>query len=324
LIAGEARTSAFPHTCAAATSTIHDNPAVTTPLEPGEPTLAPAGRGRLAAISITYEIRRPAELGPRSRRAADESYSNRKGIPAPELFGMARLKCMPPGSCPSTNALPALVVLAKAPQPGLSKTRLCPPLSPQEAARLAELALVATLEAALSTPACRPLLVLEGPIGDWTPRIDVLPQRGHTLGERLTAAFEDAGGPTLVVGMDTPQVTPEMLAGGLDQVLRPDFDAVLGPTSDGGYWAVGLKEAQPQAFVDVPMSTPWTEAAQRASFERLALRCASLPELSDFDLFSDARRVALEMPGSEFSRAVWRLSRKETSAWSTVSIARGT
>jgi uncharacterized protein len=212
------------------------------------------------------------------------------------------------------SAVPCLMVLAKAPQPGLSKSRLCPPLSPREAADLAEVALVATLKAVMSTPGCEPLLVLEGPVGSWTPHIEVLSQRGNTLGERLTAAFEDAHGPALIVGMDTPQLTPQLLTKGLDHLHRPDVDAVLGPTTDGGYWAVGLKKAQPEAFVDVPMSTPWTGAAQRTSFERLALRCATLPELSDFDLFSDARRVASEMPGSEFAYAVESLCVEETTA----------
>ncbi|HZJ51865.1 MAG TPA: TIGR04282 family arsenosugar biosynthesis glycosyltransferase [Actinomycetota bacterium] len=212
------------------------------------------------------------------------------------------------------SAVPRLVVLAKAPQPGLSKTRLCPPLSSHEAADLAEIALIATLQAVMSTPGCEPMLVLEGPVGSWTPSIEVLPQRGITLGERLTAAFDDAHGPALVVGMDTPQVTPELLTEGLNHLRRPDLDAVFGPTTDGGYWAVGLKKAHPEAFVDVPMSTPWTGAAQRVSFERLALRCATLPELSDFDHFLDARRVALEMPGSEFARAVDSLCVEEASA----------
>ena len=212
------------------------------------------------------------------------------------------------------RAVPRLIVLAKAPRPGVSKTRLCPPLSPREAADLAEVALRATLQAVMSTPGCRPLLILEGPVGSWTPSIEVLPQRGNTLGERLTAAFEDAHGPALVVGMDTPQVTPELLTKGLDHLCRPDLEAVLGPSSDGGYWAVGLKKAHPEAFLDIPMSTSWTGAAQRATFERLALRCACLTELSDFDLFDDARRVASGMPGSEFARAVDSLCVQETSA----------
>ena len=212
------------------------------------------------------------------------------------------------------SAVPRLIVLAKAPQPGLSKTRLCPPLSPREAADLAEVALMATLQAVMSTPGCEPLLVLEGPVGSWTPLIEVRAQRGNSLGERLAAAFEDARGPALVVGMDTPQVTPELLGRGLDLLENPEIDAVLAPTTDGGYWAVGLKKAHPDAFVNVPMSTPWTGAAQRASFKRLALRCASLPELSDFDVFSDARRLASEMAGSDFARMVQRLSLEESTA----------
>ena len=128
----------------------------------------------------------------------------------------------------------ALVVLAKAPRPGRSKTRLCPPCTPRDAAALARAALADTLDAVLATPAARRVVVLDGPVGDWlAPGVEVVAQRGDGLDERLAHAFADVGGPALLVGMDTPQVTASDLARGLERLAAPGVDAVLGPATDG-------------------------------------------------------------------------------------------
>jgi uncharacterized protein len=197
------------------------------------------------------------------------------------------------------------MVLAKAPRPGRSKTRLCPPCTPHEAAALAQAALVDTLDAVLATPATRRVLVLDGPAGDWLPAgFDVVAQRGDGLDERLACAFADVGGPALLVGMDTPHVTPAELAGGLARLMAPGTDAVLGPAPDGGYWAVGLRTAEPRAFVGVPMSTSYTGRAQLARLRGLGLRVALLPALRDVDRIADARAVAALAPSGRFARAL--------------------
>ena len=199
----------------------------------------------------------------------------------------------------------ALVVLAKAPRPGRSKTRLCPPCTPRDAAALARAALADTLDAVLATAAARRVLVLDGPVGDWlAPGIEVVAQRGAGLDERLAHAFADVGGPALLVGMDTPQVTRGDLARGLERLAAPGIDAVLGPATDGGYWAIGLREAQPRAFLGVPMSTAWTGRAQRERLRRLGLRVALLPALRDVDRIADARAVAALAPAGRFARAL--------------------
>src|SRR5262249_58778102 len=101
----------------------------------------------------------------------------------------------------------ALVVLAKSPVAGRSKTRCCPPCTYEQAAALAEAALADTLAAVAKTPADRRLLVLDGAPGPWLPRaFNVLPQRGAGLDERLAAAFDDVGGPAVLIGMDPPPV----------------------------------------------------------------------------------------------------------------------
>jgi len=199
----------------------------------------------------------------------------------------------------------ALVVIAKAPRAGHSKTRLCPPCTPREAASLARAALLDTLEATRATVAARHVLVLDGEPGDWlADGFDVIPQRGRGLDERLAHAFEDVGAPALLIGMDTPQVTPGDLREGLARLAEPATDAVLGPAPDGGYWAIGLRKPDPRAFVGVPMSTGRTCRAQRARLASLGLRVRDLPALRDVDRIDDARAVAALAPSGRFARAL--------------------
>jgi rSAM/selenodomain-associated transferase 1 len=198
-----------------------------------------------------------------------------------------------------------LLVIAKAPVPGRSKTRLCPPCTPGQAAALAEAALVDTLAAVAETPCAGRTLVLEGPRGDWLPDgFEVVPQRGGGLGERLAAAFSQRDEPTLLIGMDTPQVSPELLGEALEQLERPGADAVLGLAEDGGFWAIGLRAQQPAAFDGVPMSSSQTGARQREQLQRLGLTVRDLPTLRDVDDIDDARSVAVERPLGGFARAL--------------------
>lgn len=197
-----------------------------------------------------------------------------------------------------------LIVLAKAPRPGFSKTRLCPPCTPVQAADLARAALRDTLEVVLQVPGVRRrVLVLEGRPGPWLPDgFEVVPQRGVGLDERLASAFVDVGGPALLIGMDTPQVTPHLLRRGLDAL--DGAPAVLGPAPDGGYWAVGLREPDPQVFLGVPMSAADTCDRQRARLHDLRLPWAELPSLRDVDHFDDALAAARCAPKSHFAAAV--------------------
>lgn len=198
-----------------------------------------------------------------------------------------------------------LIVLAKSPMAGHAKTRLNPPCTPDEAARLADAALRDTLSAVEHARADRRVVVLDGDPGPWLPSgFELIPQRGAGLDERLAAAFEDAGAPSLLIGMDTPQVTPELLDGALDELGRPEVDAVLGPTPDGGWWTIGLRRAEPRVFLGLPMSTPFTCARQVRRLAELGLRWSGLPSLRDVDRFEDAVAVAEAIPGSRFASAV--------------------
>jgi rSAM/selenodomain-associated transferase 1 len=203
-------------------------------------------------------------------------------------------------------AVTAIAVIAKAPVPGRCKTRLCPPCSPEQAAALAAAALADTLAAVAATPAARRVVVLDGAPGLWlSPGFEVIAQRGEGLGQRLAAAFADLGEPALVVGMDTPQLTPRLLRQAVALLARGD--AVLGPAYDGGYWAIGLRRADAGIFAGVPMSDPGTCAVQRARLHALALRTHELPALRDVDEIDDARAVAALAPHTRFARCLGAL-----------------
>jgi uncharacterized protein len=157
-----------------------------------------------------------------------------------------------------------------------------------------------TLAAVAATPARRRVVALAGEPGPWLPAgFDVVAQRGDGLGERLGAAIADAGAPALVVGMDTPQLTPGLLAAAAGRLARAD--AVLGPALDGGYWTIGLRAAGRGAFEGVPMSTARTGAAQSARLRELGLSVASLPPLRDVDTIEDAVAVAATAPATRFA-----------------------
>ncbi len=197
----------------------------------------------------------------------------------------------------------ALIVIAKAPVAGRSKTRLCPPCTPEQAAELAQAALEDTLAAVLATPVARRVIVLEGSPGPWLPDgFEVIAQRGDGLEERLAAAFEDVADPAFLVGMDTPQLTAAHLTEGLEALGSEP--SVYAPSEDGGYWAIGLRTPDRAVFTGVPMSVEETGARQRARLVELGLGIVDLPSLLDVDTIADARTVAALAPQTRFARAL--------------------
>ncbi|MDX3235902.1 DUF2064 domain-containing protein [Streptomyces sp. ME03-5709C] len=203
-----------------------------------------------------------------------------------------------------------LLVIAKEPVPGRVKTRLTPPYTPREAAALAEAALADTLHTVLETPARRRVLVLDGAPGRWLPPgFDVVRQEGGGLDERIAAAFAHCdGGPALLIGMDTPQLTAQHLA----EAGRDGRDAWFGPAEDGGFWALGLADPGRAAALvrGVPMSTDRTGATQRCRLVQAGLRVSDLPVLRDVDTAADAAAVAACCPpGSRFATTLDSLSR---------------
>jgi rSAM/selenodomain-associated transferase 1 len=207
-----------------------------------------------------------------------------------------------------------LVVLAKAPVPGRVKTRLCPPLTPSQAADVAAAALGDTLSVVSHVAVRRRLVVLDGDADGLIPAgFDVLPQRGDGLDERLAAAYDDAFStapwPVLLVGMDTPQLDVGELTRA--SLLLAGGAPVLGLADDGGWWALGLRKPDPLVFLGVPMSVDTTGAEQERRMLERGLRPRHLSRLRDIDRVEDLWAAAAAMPAS--SRLAILARRLETS-----------
>jgi hypothetical protein len=195
-----------------------------------------------------------------------------------------------------------VLVLAKSPAPGVSKTRLAPRYGLDGAAALAFAALQDTLDAAGRVPADRHVLVLAGPPQPFRHSgFEIVAQRSGSHAERIIGAFESATGAAVLVGMDTPQFDPAVLT--LD--LTAPVDAWLGPADDGGWWVMGLRHARRDAqrvMSGVPMSTAATGCVQRGRLVTAGLRIADLPALRDVDEPEDAVAVAACAPHTRFAQ----------------------
>jgi hypothetical protein len=199
-----------------------------------------------------------------------------------------------------------VLVLAKAPRPGHVKTRLCPPLSPTSAAAVARAALMDTLDSVLAAAPSRATVVLDGEVGSWLrPGVHVLPQRSGPFADRLEGAIEDAfvafPAPVLLVGMDTPQLSPGHLTSAAATLLEADTDTILGRADDGGFWIIGTRQPVAGMCRDVRMSTARTGSDQLARLSALGLRCTEVTSLRDVDVMEDAVAVAAATPRGRFA-----------------------
>jgi glycosyltransferase A (GT-A) superfamily protein (DUF2064 family) len=213
-----------------------------------------------------------------------------------------------------------LLVLAKAPEAGRVKTRLCPPLTPYEAADLAAAALLDTLEAAAGVPGARAVVALTGRMaaaaraGELAAALCAVPtpaQRGPDLGHRIAAAHHAAarllpGRPVLQLGMDTPQAGPALLTEAAAPLRRLGrLDALVGLATDGGWWALGLRDPlNAAAIAGVPTSRADTGERTVRALRAAGLRVGLLPVLTDVDTAADAVAVAGAAPSTRFAAAV--------------------
>jgi hypothetical protein len=204
-----------------------------------------------------------------------------------------------------------VVVLAKEPRSGRVKTRLCPPYSLDQAAHLARAALADTIAAVDAWGPDLSVCALDGERGDWLPASwTVRTQRDGDLGERIAGALDDAfaiaGGPVLLIGMDTPQICPAHLDAAATALASAD--AVLGPAADGGWWLLGLHRPDRSIVTGIPTSRADTGAQQRTRLVEHGLRVADLPVLRDVDTAADADEVAALAPETRFASVVRRLT----------------
>jgi uncharacterized protein len=199
---------------------------------------------------------------------------------------------------PSSNAL---IVVAKRPTPGKTKTRLSPPLTPELASALYENFLFDTLDQMRQVDdAQRVIAYLDE--RDYfqrlAPDFELIPQEGHDLGSRLDNALTLylARGYERVVIMDSdsPTLPSDFLAQAF-QILADSADVVLGPCDDGGYYLIGIKKPTPRLLREVNMSTPTVAAETIALAQEEGLHVVTLPIWYDIDDVASLSRLIKEI-----------------------------
>jgi len=192
----------------------------------------------------------------------------------------------------------ALIIFAKAPIPGEVKTRLCPPLDEEEAASLHGSLVLDAIERTkglqgvslyvAGTPDLdHPFFkVLEGRYG-----AKLLPQRGPDVGARMQQAMQDAfdqgAKDVLLTGTDLPTLPRANLVEALTLIKK--HGAVLGPTTDGGYYLIGLRKMAPDLFQGIAWSTASVCAETKKKIEAAGLSLGLLPECRDVDTLDDLK-----------------------------------
>jgi uncharacterized protein len=203
---------------------------------------------------------------------------------------------------PKSNTL---LVVAKQPIPGQTKTRLCPPLSHAHAADLYECFLRDTLEVMRKVPDVqRVVCFLPEDARNYflqlAPDMELICQYGESLGERLDHLLTDAlaSGSQQAVVMDSD--SPTLPAGYISQAFDEltDADVVLGPTRDGGYYLIGMKQPQPHLLRQVRMSTSHVLDDTLALAKISNLAVSLLPTWYDIDTIDDLFQLEGEMNGS--------------------------
>jgi rSAM/selenodomain-associated transferase 1 len=231
----------------------------------------------------------------------------------------------------------AVAIMAKAPRPGEVKTRLCPPLSPADAALLYRCFLHDKVAAVGALVNAQPVLAYtpvdaRAEFDALAPGFSLLPQQGSDLGARLHATLETllASGHAgaIAVDSDTPTLPREFLQQAVDFLAGPGPDVVIGPTEDGGYYLIGVRAAHRELFDGVPWSTPEVLDVTLRRAAAAGLRVACLPPWFDIDTPGDLERLRAALPADaaaltapETSRLLgsWDGHRQSDTPWRTVS-----
>jgi uncharacterized protein len=211
----------------------------------------------------------------------------------------------------------ALILMAKAPEAGRVKTRLCPPLSLDEAAELSRCFLLDTIERVRQVPEAAPVIAHDPPesglaFATVAPDFALIPQRGHDLGARMAqvvgAVLERGAGGAVVIGGDAPNLPVDHLRRAVGLIAEGGHDVVLGPSQDGGYYLIGLRSLHDELFDAMAWSTAEVFDETLARCRRLQLRVARLPAWYDVDSAAALARLEADLGRDEGRDAprTWR------------------
>lgn len=199
-----------------------------------------------------------------------------------------------------------LLYFVRFPEPGRVKTRLAAALGREEAARTYRALVERNLESLASLPAAdfSTIVTFDPPeaepqMRDWLRSWkNFLPQQGENLGERLTNAFawafQQGFRRAAALGSDTLGLRPEIL----EEACRAleQFDLVLGPARDGGYYLIGLSRPEPRLFEEIPWSTGEVLERTLERARERGLRYFLLEELEDLDEVENLRHPEARYP----------------------------
>lgn len=196
----------------------------------------------------------------------------------------------------SLQPLCALTIMAKAPRPGKVKTRLSPPLTPDQAAAINVCFLRDTTENIASLAADRACagVISYTPVGEehlfeglFPPGYMLLAQRGVGFGERLLTTAQDlfkcGFSSVCLIDSDSPTVPRAAFAMAVDALQQPGDRIVLGPSQDGGYYLIGMKRAHPSPFENISWSTASVFTETTAAIQNIGVELVCLPLWYDVD-----------------------------------------
>jgi uncharacterized protein len=194
---------------------------------------------------------------------------------------------------PRANPEVTFAVMAKAPIPGMAKTRLIPALGADGAARLQARFITATVETALAAGAVTLWAAPDDShaiFRQFAARAKLARQGDGDLGARMLAAAAAQSGPIVIVGTDCPALTVAHLCTAAE-LLRDGVDVVINPTDDGGYALIGLNRPEAGLFTDMDWSTATVMAETRRRLARLNLSWREPARLWDVDTPDDLDRM---------------------------------
>ena len=197
----------------------------------------------------------------------------------------------------------SLIVVAKKPEPGFTKTRLCPPFTPQEAAQFYRCLMLDTLELAVRVQGVEHCLAY-APIGahayfeSLVPEgFSLIPQQGADLGKRLANSLADRfqRGYRKVVIMNSDG--PTLPLPYLEQAFRKlqQCDVSLGMGHDGGYYLIGMKQIWPELFENIAWSSGRVISQTLDTCRRLKLKVHRLPQWYDVDVGEDLQKLRSDL-----------------------------